>query len=361
MNDVKILGAGLSGLTAAITLRKAGKRVIVYEKGRNPSSRIIWGLQILKNYEYENGIDIVERIKRKFDVLIENYCKIFNFKIFSPSLERCEIYSSSPIYYLIERGFLSSTSLDMQLYKEARALGVEFQFGKSACKDAKIIARGPIRMDAVGAVASFRAFDKKNEIYLFYNNYYAPAGYIYLFRWGRKIEVGLAAPSLSLHSKPQTLLQRAISEIKILSEYLEECEMTGKPRFVYCDVDIPFSAYKKGKYYVGEAAGFLNASKGTGVYYAIASGYLAAKSIITGENYDKLWKKEFKKELVEGFKKRIVWQRMSNKDYDKMIRRLGSSLSIEEYMEGKKKTLKRYLMNLLYPYYLIKWKLFRRL
>ena len=48
------------------------------------------------------------------------------------------------------------------------------------------------------------------------------------------------------------------------------------------------------------------------VRYAITSGYLAAKSIIENKDYDKLWKKEFGKQLKVGVANRFLFERMSN-------------------------------------------------
>ena len=50
MKEVKILGAGLSGLTAAINLAQIGYKVDVYEKNKDVGMRFHGDLQGLENW-----------------------------------------------------------------------------------------------------------------------------------------------------------------------------------------------------------------------------------------------------------------------------------------------------------------------
>ena len=50
MKEIKILGAGLSGLTAAINLAKEGYRVDVYEKNKDVGMRFHGDIQGLENW-----------------------------------------------------------------------------------------------------------------------------------------------------------------------------------------------------------------------------------------------------------------------------------------------------------------------
>lgn len=66
--------------------------------------------------------------------------------------------------------------------------------------------------------------------------------------------------------------------------------------------------------------------------YAFRSGYLAARSIIENRDYDKMWKKEFLKQIRISERNRKVYELLSNKRLEKMVgpfaERLGSDLRV---------------------------------
>ena len=69
------------------------------------------------------------------------------------------------------------------------------------------------------------------------------------------------------------------------------------------------------KIYIGEAAGFQDYLWGFGMRYAILSGYMAANSIISGLNYDLLWKKELKPMLETSLVNRYLFEKFGNTGY----------------------------------------------
>ncbi|MCW1301473.1 MAG: NAD(P)/FAD-dependent oxidoreductase [Candidatus Nanoarchaeia archaeon] len=357
--DIKVIGAGLSGLSAAFTLAKSGFEVTVYELGRKPSSRIITGIQGFKNFGKRGKILWKIRKDLKLPISSKYFLPLKRGTLLSPSFRECEIYSREPIFYLVKRGFLSEDTIDMQLYFLARDAGAKFIFNKRMEeREGNIVASGPRKGVLWASVMHFENKEEGNEALLYYNNNYAEGGYIWVFRYQNLMDIGI------LTSKRDKFLPQKLR--KLISRLKPLKERTGRAKLILHThgigfYDIPSSARRDGRCYVGEAAGFLNASKGEGMYYALASGCLAAKSIITGEDYDKLWKKEFKEELVEGFKKRTVWERMKNKDYEEMIGMLGSRISLEEYREKVRKWMKSKPAVLLYPFFLMKWKLLGKL
>ena len=58
---------------------------------------------------------------------------------------------------------------------------------------------------------------------------------------------------------------------------------------------------------------------GFGMTYAFLSGYYAAKSIIKGGDYDQMWKKKFLKHLRVGHINRLLWERLSNYNYEEIM------------------------------------------
>ena len=56
MGDIRILGAGISGLTAAINLAKAGYTVEVYERNSDCGRRFLGDMQGLDNYSSKKDV-----------------------------------------------------------------------------------------------------------------------------------------------------------------------------------------------------------------------------------------------------------------------------------------------------------------
>ena len=99
----------------------------------------------------------------------------------------------------------------------------------------------------------------------------------------------------------------------------------------YAYANVPIRADLGNKKFIGGAAGFVDASRGFGVRYALQSGFLAAKAIIKNENYDVLWKKTFEKELIESLKRRFFLEKLTDEDYEKFI--IGKKVNIAEYQK----------------------------
>ena len=167
-------------------------------------------------------------------------------------------------------------------------------------------------------------------VHVFYNDRYAPKGYLFVLPYDNSVDVTTAMYcSPDDYGRIREYFRRSLNENGVLRELLdgaeEVCEVSG-----HGDFNVPASAVRDGSLYVGEAAGFQDGSNGFGVRYAILSGYLAARSIIDGSDYDRLWKEAFLDDLEYYFKRRMVYQRMGNSDFENYIGELGESTTKEE-------------------------------
>lgn len=171
--EVKILGAGVSGLTAGIILAKNNYKVKIFEKRDRIGSFFKKDVQTLRNYPY--SYDIIEKY-RELGIKISNFYPIFKEIRFSPSLKNIEIHSKQkPLFYNIIRGYSDRRSLDNDLLEQAKKHGVEVFFNCKVTpelkKDASIIATGAPRREVVGYGNHYKDVAiESNTLYYFLNN-----------------------------------------------------------------------------------------------------------------------------------------------------------------------------------------------
>lgn len=323
--DIKILGAGISGLTAAITLSEKSSQVIVYESasGLNPKNNI----SAVRNYEHT---DLLEKT-RKLSLGLQPCKRVFNVIRHSPSGYYSRTESAKPIFYLFNRG-LRENSLEKQLFKQALKKGVEVVFNATTNK-ADIIATGAKKADIKGYG---RIYDGKlDTVHLFYNNKYAPRGYICVLPSKDDYLVLL----VSFDRRAFSTLRRRFETFKN-EEKTIKCIIAGsEPREEIEGYSNYFQKpvlQRRGAYCVGEAGGFQDASRGFGIWFAMLTGYLAARSIIEGTSYASLIEKHLMNEYRLSLNRRRLFNRFSDRDFDEMIIEMGGEIKLSEYLRKRK-------------------------
>ncbi|MBI4162429.1 MAG: NAD(P)/FAD-dependent oxidoreductase [Candidatus Aenigmarchaeota archaeon] len=315
--DIKILGAGVAGLTAAIKLAQAGVNVTVFEK-RDFVGGIVNDEQAIRNYE--NNYDQLEFFDKN-GIKINHAEPIYKIDKYAPSGKKMEVHTENgkPLFYSVRRG-PDKTSLEYQLYAQAVKSGVNIVFNSyvdARSKEIDIISIGGIYNNvwAYGSIYA-DANVEKDKILFFMDNKYCPKGYIYVVPYGN--EITIAATTFDIGCPIPNLFENFIKENPVVKTILEGATfLRHTSGFEY--FNIPKTAIINGKKVIGAAAGFLDPSRGFGIKYALLSGILASKSIVEKKNYNKLWKSEFEHELLEGFKRRILLEKMSNEDYEEFV------------------------------------------
>ncbi len=303
--EVKILGAGLSGLTAAINLASAGRNVRVFEKRKRVGEQIYPNFQGLIKTEPANSA-------REYFALLglhpeKGFGKFELSKVRFLTRSRSILLSAKKKYTFVQRG--SGSSLERALFSQAMSLGVKFEFNSKGAteRNVQIVASGPKRADvaAFGAVYERNALDD-GEFLMMFDDRYSPRGwYLYALPHldgGMEIVNCAPQPNVPLVKK---LFFRAIRE----RHELRDLVSGQKPVATFGgfgNVELPSSATVGGRLYVGEAAGFQDPFRGFGMSYALESGHLAADSIIHGSDYDALWKHELMPKLKLDFARRFV-------------------------------------------------------
>lgn len=338
MKTIKILGAGISGLSAGIVLAKAGYLVKIYEKRSRIGGFFKKDVHILRNYSYD--YDVIEKYK-ELGIKISNFHPIFKEFRFSPSLKYIEIYSKKkPLFYNVIRGCSDERSLDIDLFNQAKENGVEIIFNSNFDSDEKsdtdIIATGAVskKLSAYGQHYK-NIFIESNSLYFFLQNINSSYAYSYVAPFS-DTEASIAIVSTEEQSKDciKEEFYKLIRKNKVVEEIIRKANLENE-FFGYASFKIPETAIKNKKLHVGEAAGFLDAATGYGIHFAIFSGYLAAQSIIKNKNYDELWKNAFGEELRKRILRRMLMKKIGVEGQKKMIENLiknyGNRISIEDY------------------------------
>ncbi len=297
---IRIIGSGPAGLCAAINLAHAGYAVTVYEKNRDAGMRFCGDFQGIENWSTsEDLLSTLKRISIQPDFLCQPYTE---GQFFMKNNIGGTVNSPRPLFYLTLRGS-SKGSLDQGLKKQAEEAGVDLKFNqRKEPEQGDIIATGPRKPNVLASGIIFQT-DLPDTIMIYLDNRIAPWGYAYLLvRQGRAT---LASVYYKDFKNGFNNLDRSIELFqKRLPFPIEKAKrFTG-----YGNYFPARSAIRDQRLYVGEAAGFQDFLFGFGIRYALTSGYLAARSIIHGQNYNSLWKEAFEKELLTSLSNRYLFQ-----------------------------------------------------
>jgi flavin-dependent dehydrogenase len=338
MKSIKILGAGISGLTAAINFAKEDYDVEVHEKLSDVGKNHKLNFEGLENWT----VDIMKLLK-KINIKTNFRKKGFNqVTWYSPSFKEANLRDKKPFFYLVERG--GKNSLEYSLKKQALDVGVRFKFN-SKINNADIISTGPKKPMALAFGTFYENVNLEDKTIGILSNKIAQNGYFYILVWNRKASLCNILFSNDKFSSIRRLHRNSLKIDlckKILNGAKIKHEFSG-----FANFKVPKTAVIDRRIYTGEAAGFQDALFGFGMKYAFLSGYFAAKSIINKTSYDKLWKKSFKNELKKTLCIRFILDMFGDRLHEKMISHLNSK---KEYKSKLKKTYHYYnwKYNLLY-------------
>lgn len=341
MEGVQILGAGPAGLSAAINLARSGYNVDIFEKSADVGSRFCGDFQGLENWSDKEDV-----LKLFNDMNIDvnfKYNPFLKLKIFNGS-KIWDFRCKRPAFYLVRRGSKEET-LDTALKKQALDLGVNIHFNKTIPENgADIIATGPIK-DKIYAAARGITFktSSQNTAAALVNNNAALNGYSYLL-----IADGQGCMATVLFNNFNNISSYFKQTKKIFNDkfdldWSEISNMGGVGGFSSENV------FRRDKsLYVGEAAGLQDFLWGFGIKSAVTSGYLAAKSIIHGKDYQKCAENFFNDKLKAGMVNRYLWERFSFLDYSfivNMIHKADDHLKFLNYFYNA-----HFIHKMIYPF-----------
>jgi len=265
---VSVLGAGPAGSTAAYYLASSGIEVELIDRVSFPREKPCAG-GLFNPLLYEEEFPFIKEFDGKYVYRVQFSCGRYT---------TC-YRSSVPLLKVFLR-----KEFDYLLLKMAISAGAEFFIGK--------VPEGDILIDATGTkhpgaypragiclVNDFETDRDIDTVYIHYG-FGGIKGYSWLYPKKGYANIGIGAYI------PQKGLK------KIYFDYIDFLEKEGivvvKQRS-FCSCFIPFSPlrhfYEKDRLLTGNAAGFVSPSTGEGIFFAMESGKLAAKTIIEGRPF----------------------------------------------------------------------------
>ena len=308
---IDILGAGLSGLSAATILSREGYDVHVYEIRADSGARFDGDFQGIENWTSDTdffdemrewGFDPEEFKATPFNII----------DLIHPDDVITQPSTDKPAFRVVERG-TDSHCIDQGFKRMAQAAGATIHYDtRKALEECDIIAAGPKESSAIAFGEIFHT-DHPNHVSFQLNDKLAPGAYSYLIIIDG---IGLICTCLWRQQKKSS---RYLNET--IAWYEEHYELNRRPIKRVGgkgDFSLPDRYIHEGRYYVGEAGGLQDFMWGFGMRYAITSGALAAHSIMERCDYEK----EIRGRLVPLVRasaiNRFLMNRVSNRGF-KMV------------------------------------------
>ena len=172
------MGAGLSGLAAAIVLAKAGKEVHVHDIRADSGARFDGDFQALENWSMDE--DFFDQLEGwGFDASSFKSTSFSVVDLIHPDDEITQAKSDGVAYRIVERG-TSDHTIDQAFKRMAIEAGATLHYkSRIAQKDADIVACGPKDTSAIALGEIFHT-THPNHIAFQLNDKLAPGAYSYL-------------------------------------------------------------------------------------------------------------------------------------------------------------------------------------
>jgi flavin-dependent dehydrogenase len=332
---VNIAGAGPSGLTAAICLAKAGYSVEVSEAREAVGARFIGDFQILENGSGRGDfLEMLQKIGIATNFFVS---PVHEATLFDYRLAAKRVASDEPFCYFIKRGATcpargetatgQKVSLDHGLLQQALSSGVTIHYRKKVAEhEADIIATGPTSADGLAKEMTFLT-DNADCVWVLFDQTLAPGGYAYLFVLGGEATFGCAIT----RDLPQVnrYFDRALARFLEVAPFAIRDAKTG---YSFMDFSLKPSAIANQKLYVGEAGGFQDYLFGLGLRYAFLTGYFAASSFISSQNYDRLWQAGLGNAQEVSLVNRALYESGGNVGLSHFVKMAGNSPDFKKYL-----------------------------
>ncbi len=314
-DEIIIAGAGVAGLTAAINLKQAGQAVRVIERNRASGAQRFPDWDAVENW---TSVEDLPAFLQRIGVEGHRFRHVGHrqFSVIDPFGQRYDVRTPRPFFYLIKRG-ATEGGLERGLQMQAEALDIPIEYD-TPCppRHADIWAGGTFGQGSrfVSVGITFHT-DHPDWVCGIVDTRIAPRAYAYLVIV--EGEGTLAVVLTEARHEANQLLTRAIAAF----QQHTELEIRDPHKSGGSGGDL--AAYLQGgtEFVIGEAAGFQDFLWGFGIRHALTSGYLAAQSILHGQEWQPLAETRIRPLVRASLVNRWLYDRLPNRGYAMLIRR----------------------------------------
>ncbi|MEX0696261.1 MAG: hypothetical protein WD099_01835 [Dongiaceae bacterium] len=197
------------------------------------------------------------------------------------------------------------------MLEQARELGVEVRFNDRVQRadGPAVLAGGPRIADAIAVGYVFET-DMPDGNWVCFDNTLAPLGYAYLLVCQGR---GTAASCMftGFRNEAEHVARTVDMFRRRVGLHMRDPRKFGG----FANFRLPRTAIQGGHPVVGEHAGFQDALAGFGMRYAIRSGALAARSLIEGIDYRRLWRTELLPSLRASVSNRFIFNSVGERGW----------------------------------------------
>ncbi len=320
---VKVLGAGISGLSAALVLARKGIKAVVYEQAQASGMRHTGDFQGFENWSAdEDALDFVRGVGWRTDFPNRPFYEV---TYYDHRLNAYPVKWNKPLFYLIKRGPYEDT-LDTHLSRQAREAGIEIRYGERiAPKSADIVAGGARgnNVAVVGVTFSTRLPDQARSIL---DDRLAPAGYAYLL----VVDGWATIASCFAGPVPKDALMETIKAFEKVANFTVPPDARRFGGVLGFRIRMP-----EGRgIHIGEAAGFQDYLWGFGMRLAMLSGKMAGEAISGGTDYAAAARAKITPMLKASLVNRYLYEKMGNKGYRAALAKWAGDPLLSEKLKG---------------------------
>ncbi|GMR09011.1 MAG: NAD(P)/FAD-dependent oxidoreductase [Gammaproteobacteria bacterium] len=323
-----IAGAGPAGLAAAITLARAGEKVVVHEAQKEVGHRFGRDLQGLENWSEQQ--DVLETLEEQHITTDFDMHPGYQGVAFDDRGKAHEIHSQQPLFYLLERG-PGEGSLDSAMLKQAQDLGVEVCFNSrlKQLHGEGVLATGPKAADAIAVGYHFNT-DMENGFWVICDDNLAPKGYAYLLVMNGQGTI--KSCMFSDFSQQNKYAERTVEAFtRLIGLDMQQPVFHGGVGNFFS----PSNAYGGRHPIAGEHSGFQDSLWGFGIRYAITSGILAARSLLGNADYNAMWQESFGKKMRASHVNRALFSLLGNRGYRWLLNHQEGQTDLRAYLRRK--------------------------
>lgn len=358
---VAIIGAGLSGLSAAIILEKNGIEPTIFEKRCMPGDRFInaEGIFNISNRPINNCLDY---FRNEYGIDLKPISNIRKISVYGPETEAL---IEGNLGYSNLRG-RHKDSFDSQLARQVSSkiiFNSEYEY-EDLLQDYShvILATGDaayatklnnFRVDMTINVrgATVNGNFKPDHILNWYNNTFAPRGYAYLMPYTEKeANISIAYPSYPDSTKEvingfwDKFYARAKRDTKQPLKVTDEYEVK---RYILGTCDRP----KIGNtYFTGNCFGCIMPAYGLGQFIAILTGIFAALDICELGKYQELVK-PLRMSYDSSLVIRRAMEKLNNNKLDLLIKAMDNGITNKLLSDATELDVLKFISKLLKPFF----------